>query len=172
MGRRSFMKAKVRSTWEEGCSTFQIGESSVISERTGIDVISNFRERDMAAGGKGAPLVPYLDYMLIRHRGRGRVAVNIGGIANLTAIPPNTNTDRVIAFDTGPGNIVIDQLVTRITQGGQCYDRDGVMAAAGAIDPKLLAKLLRDKYFRAKPPKTAGREQYGTEFVIKFSIPS
>jgi anhydro-N-acetylmuramic acid kinase len=149
-------------------STFQIGESSVISERTGIDVISNFRERDMAAGGKGAPLVPYLDYMLMRHRGRGRVAVNIGGIANLTAIPPNTNTERVIAFDTGPGNMVIDQLVTRITSGGMTYDRDGVMAASGELDPKLLAKLLRDKYFRARPPKTAGREQYGSEFVSKL----
>jgi anhydro-N-acetylmuramic acid kinase len=149
-------------------STLQIGESSVISERTGIDVISNFRERDMAAGGKGAPLVPYLDYMLMRHRGRGRVAVNIGGIANLTAIPPNTSTDRVIAFDTGPGNLVIDQLVTRITQGRQTYDRDGAVAAVGDIDPKLLAKLLRDKYFRAKPPKTAGREQYGSEFVSKL----
>jgi anhydro-N-acetylmuramic acid kinase len=149
-------------------STLQIGESSVISERTGINVISNFRECDMAAGGKGAPLVPYLDYMLIRHRGLGRVAVNIGGIANLTAIPPNTNTDRVIAFDTGPGNMVIDQLVSRITQGGQTYDRDGTIAAAGEIDPKLLAKLLRDKYFRAKPPKTAGREQYGSEFVSKL----
>ncbi|HTU46016.1 MAG TPA: anhydro-N-acetylmuramic acid kinase, partial [Bryobacteraceae bacterium] len=133
-----------------------------------IDVISNFRERDMAAGGKGAPLVPYLDYMLMRHRGRGRVAVNIGGIANLTAIPPNTNTDRVIAFDTGPGNMVIDQLVSRITQGRQTYDRDGAIAATGDLDPKLLAKLLRDKYFRAKPPKTAGREQYGSEFVSKL----
>jgi anhydro-N-acetylmuramic acid kinase len=149
-------------------STFQIGESSIISERTGIDVISNFRERDMAAGGKGAPLVPYLDYMLMRHRGRGRVAINIGGIANLTAIPPNTNTDRVIAFDTGPGNMVIDQLVARITSGGLTYDRDGAMAATGEVDPKLLAKLLRDKYFRAKPPKTAGREQYGAEFVSKL----
>jgi len=131
-------------------------------------VISNFRERDVAAGGKGAPLVPYLDYMLIRHRGRGRVAINIGGVANLTAIPPNTSTDRVIAFDTGPGNMIIDQLVTRITAGGQTYDRDGVIAASGEIDPKLLAKLLRDKYFRAKPPKTAGREQYGTEYVSKL----
>ena len=149
-------------------STFQIGESSIISERTGIDVISNFRERDMAAGGKGAPLVPYLDYMLMRHRGRGRVAINIGGIANLTAIPPNTSTDRVIAFDTGPGNMVIDQLVARITTGAQTYDRDGVIAASGDIDPKLLAKLLRDKYFRARPPKTAGREQYGSEFVSKL----
>ena len=149
-------------------STFQIGESSVITERTGIDVISNFRERDMAAGGKGAPLIPYLDYMLIRHRGRGRVAVNIGGIANLTAIPPNTNTDRVIAFDTGPGNLVIDQLVSRITLGRQTFDRDGVIAATGEIDQKLLAKLLRDKYFRQKPPKTAGREQYGSEFVSKL----
>jgi anhydro-N-acetylmuramic acid kinase len=149
-------------------STFQIGESSVITERTGIDVISNFRERDMAAGGKGAPLIPYLDYMLIRHRGRGRVAVNIGGIANLTAIPPNTNTDRVIAFDTGPGNLVIDQLVARITLGRQTFDRDGVIAATGEIDQKLLAKLLRDKYFRQRPPKTAGREQYGSEFVSKL----
>lgn len=149
-------------------STFQIGESSVISERTGIDVISNFRERDMAAGGKGAPLVPYLDYMLMRHRGRGRVAVNIGGIANLTAIPPNTNTDRVIAFDTGPGNMVIDQLVSRITQGRQTFDRDGTIAASGVVDAKLLAKLLRDKYFRARPPKSAGREQYGAEFVSKL----
>jgi anhydro-N-acetylmuramic acid kinase len=149
-------------------STFQIGESSVITERTGIDVISNFRERDMAAGGKGAPLVPYLDYMLIRHRGRGRVAVNIGGISNLTAIPPNTNTDRVIAFDTGPGNLVIDQLVSRITLGQQTFDRDGVIAATGEIDQKLLAKLLRDKYFRQRPPKTAGREQYGSEFVSKL----
>ncbi|MBV9081114.1 MAG: anhydro-N-acetylmuramic acid kinase [Acidobacteriaceae bacterium] len=149
-------------------STLQIGESSVISERTGIDVISNFRERDMAVGGCGAPLVPYLDYMLMRHRGRGRAAVNIGGIANLTAIPANTNSERVIAFDTGPGNMVIDQLMTRITSGAMNYDRDGVMAAAGEVDAKLLAKLLRDKYFRAKPPKTAGREQYGNEFVSKL----
>jgi anhydro-N-acetylmuramic acid kinase len=149
-------------------STMQIGESSIISERTGIDVISNFRERDIAAGGKGAPLVPYLDYMLLRHRGRGRVAVNIGGIANISAIPPNTNTDRLIAFDTGPGNMVIDQLVARITLGRQTFDRDGGFASRGQADPKLLAKLLRDKYYRAKPPKTAGREQFGAEFVTKL----
>ncbi len=149
-------------------STMQIGESSVISERTGINVISNFRECDIAAGGKGAPLVPYLDYMLLRHRGRGRIAVNIGGIANISAIPPNTNTDRLIAFDTGPGNMVIDQLVARITLGRQTFDRDGGFASRGQVDPKLLAKLLRDKYYRAKPPKTAGREQFGAEFVTKL----
>ncbi len=149
-------------------STMQIGESSVISERLGIDVISNFRERDIAAGGKGAPLVPYLDYMLLRHRGRGRVALNIGGIANLSAIPPNTNAERLIAFDTGPGNMVIDQLVSRITLGRQTFDRDGGFASRGQFDQKLLAKLLRDKYFRAKPPKTAGREQFGAEFVSKL----
>jgi anhydro-N-acetylmuramic acid kinase len=149
-------------------STLQIGESSVISERTGISVISNFRERDVAAGGKGAPLVPYLDYLLLRSRGRGRVAVNIGGIANLTAIPSNSSTDKLIAFDTGPGNMVIDQLVSRITLGRQTFDRDGAIAAAGNVDPKLLNKLLRDKYLRAKPPKTAGREQYGAEFVTKL----
>ena len=97
----------------------------MISERTGISVISNFRERDMAAGGKGAPLVPYLDYLLLRSRGRGRVAVNIGGIANLTAIPANSNTDKIVAFDTGPGNMVIDQLMSRITLGRQTFDRDG-----------------------------------------------
>ena len=149
-------------------STLQIGESSVISERTGISVISNFRERDMAAGGKGAPLAPYLDYLLLRSRGRGRVAVNIGGIANLTAIPANSNTDKIVAFDTGPGNMVIDQLMSRITLGRQTFDRDGATASAGQIDQKLLNKLLRDKYFRAKPPKTAGREQYGAEFVSKL----
>jgi anhydro-N-acetylmuramic acid kinase len=96
------------------------------------------------------------------------VAVNIGGIANLTAIPPNSSTERLIAFDTGPGNMVIDQLVSRITLGRQTFDRDGTIAAAGQIDPKLLNKLLRDKYLRAKPPKTAGREQYGSEFVGKL----
>ena len=140
----------------------------MISERTGISVISNFRERDMAAGGKGAPLAPYLDYLLLRSRGRGRVAVNIGGIANLTAIPANSNTDKIVAFDTGPGNMVIDQLMSRITLGRQTFDRDGATASAGQIDQKLLNKLLRDKYFRAKPPKTAGREQYGAEFVSKL----
>jgi anhydro-N-acetylmuramic acid kinase len=149
-------------------STLQIGESSIISERTGISVISNFRERDIAAGGKGAPLAPYLDYLLLRSRGRGRVVVNIGGIANLTAIPANANTDRIVAFDTGPGNMVIDQLISRITLGRQTFDRDGLVAASGTPDPKLLNKLLRDKYFRAKPPKTAGREQYGPEFVSKL----
>ena len=113
-------------------------------------MISNFRERDMAAGGKGAPLVPYLDYMLMRHRGRGRVAVNIGGISNLTAIPPNTNTDRVIAFDTGPGNMVIDQLVSRITQGRQTFDRDGMIAASGEVGSEAAGQAAARQVFSGK----------------------
>ena len=158
---KNFLGHKIAATW-------QTGEGAIIAARTGVPVVADFRPADMAAGGKGAPLVPFLDYMLFRDARIGRIVQNIGGIANLTAIPPNTSTDRVIAFDTGPGNMVIDQLVSRITQGGQTYDRDGAIAASGQIDPKLLAKLLRDKYFRAKPPKTAGREQYGAEFVSKL----
>ena len=146
----------------------QIGEASVISERTGINAISNFRERDMAAGGKGAPLVPYLDYLLFRHRGRGRVALNIGGIANITAIPPNASTEHVIAFDTGPGNMVIDQLVLRITSGSKCL----TAMAHGGCGSSLIRSCWRSCYatsiFGRSRRRCAGREQYGAEFVTKL----
>ena len=105
-------------------STLQIGEPSVVAERTGIPTISNFRERDIAAGGRGAPLVPYVDYLLFRHRRVGRIALNIGGIANITVIPASAKPDQIIAFDTGPGNMVIDALVSHKTKGRQHYDRD------------------------------------------------
>jgi anhydro-N-acetylmuramic acid kinase len=146
-------------------STLQIGEAAVVAERTGIRTVSNFRERDIAAGGHGAPLVPYVDYLLFRHPRLCRVAVNIGGIANITAIPPRAKPEDVIAFDTGPGNMVIDALVSRMTEGRETFDRDGHIARSGAIHYDLLESMVNDPYVRALPPKTAGREQYGQQFV-------
>lgn len=146
-------------------NTLQIGEGSVIAERTGIDTVTNFRERDIAAGGKGAPLVPYADYVLFRDAKRGRVALNIGGIANITAIPAKAKPNDIIAFDTGPGNMIIDALVSKLTFGAQSYDKGGAIAANGVIHEALLKGMLGDRYFTLIPPKTAGREQYGAEFV-------
>jgi anhydro-N-acetylmuramic acid kinase len=146
----------------------QIGEAAVIAERTGIPVVSDFRPRDMAAGGKGAPLVPFVDYLMFRHPRRGRVALNIGGIANITYIPPGAAAERVTAFDTGPGNMVIDALVREHTRGRKSYDERGRIAARGGVIGPLLDELLADSYYRAKPPKTAGREQYGSEFVARM----
>lgn len=146
-------------------STLQIGDGSVLAERTGITVVSDFRTRDMAAGGKGAPLVPYVDFALFRHKTRGRVALNIGGIANITAIPAGAMPDEVIAFDTGPGNMVMDQLMSHSTQGRLGYDKGGRMASQGEISNELVDRLLDDPYYARKPPKSAGREQYGAEFV-------
>jgi anhydro-N-acetylmuramic acid kinase len=145
-------------------STLQIGEAAVIAERTGIHTISNFRERDMAAGGKGAPLVPYVDYLLFRHRRIGRVALNIGGIANITVIPAAAAPTGIIAFDTGPGNMIIDALISHKTQGRQRFDRNGRIASTGKIHAGLLKAMMSDPYFAIDPPKTAGREQFGHEF--------
>jgi len=146
-------------------STLQIGEAAVLAERTRIPVVADFRPRDIAAGGRGAPLVPYVDYMLFRHRKLGRVALNIGGIANITAIPPSAGPEDVIGFDTGPGNMVVDALARRYTNGRWSYDRDGRLAGRGHVNRQLLDRLLKDPYFRRPPPKSAGREQYGAEFV-------
>ncbi len=146
-------------------STLQIGEPAVIAERLGIPVVSDFRPADIAAGGRGAPLVPFVDYLLFHDSKRGRVALNIGGIANLTAIPAGGAPGDVIAFDTGPGNMVIDQLVALLTHGRQRFDRAGRIARKGRISDLLVAGLLDDDYYREPPPKTAGREQYGKEYV-------
>ncbi len=145
--------------------TLQIGEASVIAERTGIPVISDFRTRDIAAGGQGAPLVPSVNYRLFRHPRLGRVALNLGGIANITAIPPNAKLRDVTAFDTGPGNMVIDALVERLTKGRSRYDRNGWIAHGAPVNRPLLKELLASRYYQLKPPKSAGREQYGEEFV-------
>jgi anhydro-N-acetylmuramic acid kinase len=146
-------------------STFQIGDASVVAERTGLWTISNFRERDIAAGGRGAPLVPLADFLLFRHRRIGRVALNLGGIANITVIPGGATRDDVLAFDTGPGNMVIDALVSRMTEGRQTYDRDGRIARRAQVHDRMLASMLDDPYFKLRPPKTTGREQFGQEFA-------
>lgn len=160
--------APVRFLGRRVASTLQIGEAAVLAERTGIPVVADFRPRDMAAGGRGAPLVPYVDYLLFRHRKLGRVALNIGGIANLTAIPPGAGPEQVIAFDTGPGNMVIDALAERYTRGRWKYDRDGHLARRGRLNRSLLDRLLSAPYYRRPPPKTAGREQYGVQFVRRL----
>jgi len=147
---------------EGGKNTLQIGEASVIAERLGVPVVSDFRTRDIAAGGQGAPLVPLVDMLLFSHAKRKRVALNIGGIANITILKSG------VAFDTGPGNMVIDQLVERMTHGKQHFDRDGIIAGRGRVHRPLLASLIRDRYYAARPPKTAGREQYGEAFVERF----
>ncbi len=148
--------------------TLQIGDGSFLAERLGVPVVSDFRTRDIAAGGQGAPLVPYVDFLLYRHRRLGRVALNIGGIANITAIPAAAAPGNVIAFDTGPGNMVVDALAAHRTGGRLRFDRDGKIAARGRLNEPLLAELLRDPYFRRRPPKTAGREQYGRQFLDRL----
>jgi anhydro-N-acetylmuramic acid kinase len=158
-----------QTIYHEGrANTMQIGEAAVIAERTGLPVVSNFRARDIAAGGQGAPLVPYVDYLLFRHPQRTRVALNIGGIANITVIPAAAGPEDVIAFDTGPGNMVIDALAHEYSNGKLRYDHGGKIARSGKLHRELLDELLRDSYYRRKPPKSAGREQYGAEFVSRL----
>lgn len=149
-------------------STLQIGEPSLIAVRTGTPVVADFRPADMAVGGQGAPLVPYVDYLLYRHPSKGRIALNIGGIANLTAIPAAKSSDAVFAFDTGPGNMVIDALVSQFSVGALTFDRDGRMAASGRVHHQLLAELMKESYLRRSPPKSCGREQYGARFVSEL----
>jgi anhydro-N-acetylmuramic acid kinase len=154
-----FLGRKIATTW-------QTGEGSVIAARVGVPVISDFRPADIAAGGKGAPLVPFLDYLLYRDAHLGRIVQNIGGIANLTAIPANVAPERVFAFDTGPGNMVIDGVTEMLLN--KKFDRNGELAASGTVIERVVSKLLHASYFRRKPPKTAGREEFGREFTKEF----
>ena len=146
--------------------TWQAGEAQVMAATLGIPVVSNFRPADMLAGGQGAPLVPLLDYVLFANSKRGRVLQNIGGIANLTAIPVGAGADKVIAFDNGPGNMVIDVLAQKLCQ--KRFDRNGAIAAEGTVIEPVLARALRNPYFQLNPPRTAGREQFGREYAAKF----
>jgi anhydro-N-acetylmuramic acid kinase len=143
--------------------TWQTGEAAVIAAKLGVPVVSDFRPADMAAGGTGAPLVPFLDYVAFRHRRFGRIVQNIGGIGNLTAIPPRATPKDVFAFDTGPGNMVIDAVAERLFD--HPYDRNGRFAAKGEPIEPVLRQLLRRAFFKQPPPKTAGREQFGEAFV-------
>jgi len=154
-----FMGRKVAATW-------QTGEGAIVAARVGVPVVSDFRPADMAAGGQGAPLVPFLDSLLFRDQKIGRIVQNVGGIANLTAIPAGAGAGRILAFDTGPGNMVIDAVTEALF--GRPFDRDGKIAAEGLVLKPVLEQVLKKKFFRAKPPKTAGREEFGREFVRDF----
>jgi anhydro-N-acetylmuramic acid kinase len=154
-----FLGRKVAATW-------QTGEAAIIAARVNAPVVSDFRPADMAAGGKGAPLVPFLDYMLFRDERAGRIVQNIGGIANLTAIPAGATASDVIAFDTGPGNMVIDAITESLFD--RPFDRDGKIAASGTVLEEVTRKFLRRDFFKRNPPKTAGREEFGREFAREF----
>jgi anhydro-N-acetylmuramic acid kinase len=154
-----FLGRKLAVTW-------QTGEGAVIAARLGVPVVSDFRPSDMAVGGKGAPLVPFLDYFLYRDQHVGRIAQNLGGIANLTAIPAGSSLSQVTAFDTGPGNMVMDAVMEELF-AKRC-DRDGKVAATGHVLDGVIVNLLRAPFFRQKPPRTAGREEFGREYVGRF----
>lgn len=142
-------------------STLQIGEPSVIAERTGVTTIADFRPRDMAAGGEGAPLTPYLHALLFRDRRRDRMMLNLGGIANLTFLPKGRGLHGLVAFDTGPGNVVIDGVVARLSNGALNADLDGRIAASGKVNRRLLRLLMAHPYLKRQPPKSTGREIFG-----------
>jgi anhydro-N-acetylmuramic acid kinase len=146
--------------------TWQIGEMAMLAEQSGVPVVSNFRPADMVVGGQGAPLVPLLDYVLFRDPARGRVLQNLGGIGNLTALPPKAVPLQVVAFDTGPGNMVIDQLMQQLF--GKRFDRGGKTGARGAVIKTVVSARLREPFFAARPPKTAGREQFGSDYAARF----
>ena len=149
-------------------STLQIGEPSVIAERTGITTVADFRPRDIAAGGEGAPLVPYADFVLFGDRRRTRAVQNIGGIANVTFLPAGGTAADILAFDTGPGNMILDRAAHLLTGGRARFDAGGRRAARGAIDEQWLAELLRHPYLARRPPKSTGREMFGRAFADRL----
>jgi anhydro-N-acetylmuramic acid kinase len=146
--------------------TWQIGEMAMLAAQSGVPVVSNFRPADMVAGGQGAPLVSLLDYVLFRHASRGRVLQNLGGIGNLTALPAGASALQVVAFDTGPGNMIIDQLMQQLFD--KRFDAAGKLGRQGKVISSVVATRLRESFFTAPPPKTAGREQFGGAYTAKF----
>ena len=146
-------------------STLQIGEPCVLAERTGVTTVADFRTRDVAAGGGGAPLVPYVDFVLLRSEAKSRVVLNIGGIANVTILPRACAIEDVFAFDTGPGNMAIDAVVKEMTGGRQEFDSGGRLAAEGSVNVDIVNAVLSHEYFGTEPPKSTGRETFGAEFA-------
>jgi anhydro-N-acetylmuramic acid kinase len=146
-------------------STLQIGEPSVIAERTGVTTVADFRPRDLAAGGEGAPLTPYLHALLFRHPRRDRIVLNLGGIANLTFLPKGRGLQGILAFDTGPGNVLIDGVMARLTSGAQNSDLGGQVAASGQVEPRLLRWLMAHPYLTRRAPKSTGRETFGPALI-------
>ncbi len=147
-------------------STLQIGEGAIIAERTGITTVNSFRTRDVAAGGQGAPLTSYLDWLLLRHPDHWRAVQNLGGIANVTFLPPLSDADSdPLALDSGPSNALIDGAMVTLTGGAQSFDRDGALAAQGRVDEAWLQVLMAHPYYERRPPKTTGRELFGLEMA-------
>lgn len=151
-------------------STLQIGEASIIASKTGITTVADFRPADIALGGQGAPLVPYADYLLYCHAKLGRVSLNLGGIANITVIPAAGKASQIIAFDTGPANMIIDALVSHFTNGRQRFDKNARLARSGRAIPALVDELMRDPFLKSPPPKSTGREYYGRAYTNKLLV--
>jgi anhydro-N-acetylmuramic acid kinase len=147
-------------------ATFQLGSGAALTALTGIDVVNDFRSGDMALGGEGAPLVPMFDFRYLRSKKKNRIVLNIGGIANITFLPANCREKEVMAFDTVPGNMIIDPLVEKYFD--KPYDKEGKIAKKGKIDEKIVRKLLLSKYFHQRPPKSTGREMFGREYLKNF----
>jgi anhydro-N-acetylmuramic acid kinase len=153
-------------------ATLQLGEPCVIAERTGVLTVADFRPRDMAAGGHGAPLVPFTDFLQYRSETESRLLLNIGGIANVTYLPRGCAAADVLAFDTGPGNLLLDGYLRRATRGRLTYDVDGRLAATGTVRADLLDALLAHPYFAAPPPKSTGREAFGDALLASLALPT
>lgn len=158
---RLYSKKRIRST-------LQIGEPSIIAQRTGITTVADFRPRDTAVNGQGAPLVPYADHILFSHRGLSRAIQNIGGIANVTYLPRRGGQRNIIAFDSGPGNMIIDRVMSLVTHGRRHCDRDGRLASQGKVDTVLLTEMLGHPFLRRRPPKATGREDFGFAYADQF----
>jgi anhydro-N-acetylmuramic acid kinase len=164
-GQTIYHNPKGRRLWKRMVRcTLQIGEPAVIAQRTGITTVADFRPRDIAAGGQGAPLVPFADYVLFRDKKKNRAIQNIGGIANVTYLPAGCGRCDIIAFDTGPGNMIIDGIVSLATKDREKFDRGGKIAGQGAVDRELLNNMLRHPFFKIRPPKSTGREMFGKEY--------